>query len=949
MLKLDIQMFARPKLVIETDLDKKGFEKGLDRMQNASKKAGETIKNIVAGLGITAVISKGINMITSSVDDAVARVDILNNFPKVMSNLGIATDESQKAIDKMSKKLAGLPTTLDQGASAVQRFTSKNNNVKKSTDIFLALNNAILAGGASSEIQSSALEQLSQSYAKGKPDMMEWRAAMTAMPAQLKQVATAMGYVNADELGEALREGSVSMDEFMDTIVRLNKEGTGEFASFEKQARNSTAGIGTAITVAKTQVVKGVADIITGINKSLKKSNLPSLGDLIADVGKRMKTELDKIAKLVSKIDFRKLFNTIKKLIPIVGTLTAGFIAYNASLKALVIAKSIKNFAKLTSTFLTSIPALKGANLAMIKLNATMMISPIGLLVAGVAGLTAGLYLLNKASASNRTEQQKLNDTLRDYDKAMKEADKSRQAYLDKHMNEIQNTENLYNELQALVDENGKVKEGYEDRVNYILGELNSALGIEMKMTDGVIDNYKEMKQSIDDVIQSKRAKVLLDAQEEKYNEAKDQAVKLEQNYANAQRDYNSNLSKRSKILKDIQNTYGLTNKQLQEVATTLSYTDKNGQKVNLSFDKLSKQLTVTNANLTTSKNTLDKAGKAYADNQKFIGNYEQALKELAEGNYNAVLKMYEDTTNYQGKTNEETQKKYDSAIQSQKAYLDYLKQNRGAYNDEVYQKEVNATNQRIKNLEDEQKRANATVATGQSIVKTTWNNALAQQLSEITGKNIQFEKTGNGQIQAYINGQKQGAPMTKAQAKKMAEDMKAEINKAKKGSKQAGIDFTTGTTQGIRSGQGSTFNAVVNYGASILARFKKALKEKSPSKATREMGIFFDEGFDEGVEQGSKNSIKTVKDYGEDLLDEFNSINYDKTIDNMYKSMQHAIDLEQEKLVASVETGRVFNTIQNSTPVAININGDVNMDGQKVGRLVTPTVTRTIKNGGGI
>ena len=47
--------------------------------------------------------------------------------------------------------------------------------------------------------------------------MMEWRTAMTAMPAQLKQVATAMGYVSADELGEALRNGTVSMDEFMDT------------------------------------------------------------------------------------------------------------------------------------------------------------------------------------------------------------------------------------------------------------------------------------------------------------------------------------------------------------------------------------------------------------------------------------------------------------------------------------------------------------------------------------------------------------------------------------------------------------------------------------------------------------------------------------------------------------------------------------------------------------
>ena len=91
----------------------------------------------------------------------------------------------------MSDKLSGLPTTLDQGASAVQRFTSANGDVEKSTDLFLALNNAILAGGASTEIQATALEQMSQAYAKGKPDMMEWRSLMTAMPAQLKQVADA--------------------------------------------------------------------------------------------------------------------------------------------------------------------------------------------------------------------------------------------------------------------------------------------------------------------------------------------------------------------------------------------------------------------------------------------------------------------------------------------------------------------------------------------------------------------------------------------------------------------------------------------------------------------------------------------------------------------------------------------------------------------------------------
>ena len=291
---------ADGKVVIDTQLNTNDFEKGLSKIQSTTQKAGNTIKSIIVGLGITKLVSMAMNQITGSIDDAITRIDTLNQFPKVMSNLGISAEESQEAIDKMADKLAGLPTTLDQGARAVQRFTSKNGNVKKSTDLFLALNNAILAGGASSEIQASALEQLSQAYAKGKPDMMEWRTAMTAMPAQLKQVARAMGYIDADALGEALRDGSVSMDEFMETIERLNTEGIDGFQNFEQQARNSTGGIKTSIQVAKTQVVKGVADIINALNTKMGESGAGSISDYISNIGKSSKKALDTFAKLIT-------------------------------------------------------------------------------------------------------------------------------------------------------------------------------------------------------------------------------------------------------------------------------------------------------------------------------------------------------------------------------------------------------------------------------------------------------------------------------------------------------------------------------------------------------------------------------------------------------------------------------------------------------------------------
>jgi hypothetical protein len=76
--------------------------------------------------------------------------------------------------------------------------------------------------------------------------------------------------------------------------------------------------------------------------------------------------------------------------------------------------------------------------------------------------------------------------------------------------------------------------------------------------------------------------------------------------------------------------------------------------------------------------------------------------------------------------------------------------------------------------------------------------------------------------------------------------------------------------------------------------------------------------------------------------------VGFDDELDSVYKDMQKTIDFENAKLQANVESGNLFNTIMNSTPVEININADVDMDGQKVGRMITPTISRTIKTGGG-
>lgn len=268
-------------VTIGTSLDTSGIEKKLDNLASMLEKksvsaaenaASKASKRFTAGFAIgvsalSSVITKVMSGISKTIGDSISRVDTLENFPKVMGNLGISAKDAAESIDYMSEELIGLPTTLDDGAAAVQRFASANGNVKASTEMFLALNNALLAGGAPMQQQATALEQLSQAYAKGKPDMMEWRTAMTAMPAQLKQVAEAMGYVNADALGEALRNGTVSMNDFMKTLVKMNKTGINGYASLEKQAEAGTQGIGTSLVNLKTAVVKAGASILQTIGQ----------------------------------------------------------------------------------------------------------------------------------------------------------------------------------------------------------------------------------------------------------------------------------------------------------------------------------------------------------------------------------------------------------------------------------------------------------------------------------------------------------------------------------------------------------------------------------------------------------------------------------------------------------------------------------------------------------
>ncbi|MFT8592424.1 MAG: tape measure protein [Bifidobacterium sp.] len=223
----------------------------------------------ISGL-VSSAVSKAASVVSSSLSGAISRVDTINNFPKVMKNLGYSASDSAKQIQRMSDKLIGLPTSLDSMVGMVQKLAPLTKNLKSATDISLAFNDALLAGGKSTQMQSDAMEQYSQMLSLNKVDLTAWRSVSNAMPGQMDQLAKSILGTKAKSLDlyEAMKDGTVTFDQFNAAVLKLDKSGYAGFASFSQQAKDATQGIGTAMTNVNTAITRGVANVINAFGAS---------------------------------------------------------------------------------------------------------------------------------------------------------------------------------------------------------------------------------------------------------------------------------------------------------------------------------------------------------------------------------------------------------------------------------------------------------------------------------------------------------------------------------------------------------------------------------------------------------------------------------------------------------------------------------------------------------
>lgn len=259
-----------------------------------------SIGKIAGAVGVFKVVDGAINMITNSFDSAISRVDTLNQFPRVLEQMGVEGEDARASMEALSEGIQGLPTTLDDIAGSTQRMFTILGDIDLATESTLALNNAFLASGASQADASRGTEQYLQMLSAGKVDMQSWRTLQETMPYALNETAEAFGFTGQsaqNDFYDALMAGEITMDDFNAKMIELS-EGTGGFA---EMAQEGTRGIATSWQNIQTAVTTGVANIIQAFDDWLASNGFGGIPEV-----------LDKIKESV-----QGAFSTIVEWVPI--------------------------------------------------------------------------------------------------------------------------------------------------------------------------------------------------------------------------------------------------------------------------------------------------------------------------------------------------------------------------------------------------------------------------------------------------------------------------------------------------------------------------------------------------------------------------------------------------------------------------------------------------------
>ena len=220
-------------------------------------------KGMAMGAGYTA-LSKFSDGLSRGFD----RYDVMKKYPKIMKAFGYSAKESEKSIKQLDKSVRGLPTGLDEMVDMTQRFTATTGNLEKGTKLAIATNNAFLASMSTDTQRYQGMMQLQDVLGGKDMNSREWNSLVSSMTPAIVKMGESLGYTskNMDEFIQKVRDGKMSNEDFVDTLIKVGTEG-GAVAKMAQESKDTWQAFFANVGNAASRMTAGIIQSLDEISQ----------------------------------------------------------------------------------------------------------------------------------------------------------------------------------------------------------------------------------------------------------------------------------------------------------------------------------------------------------------------------------------------------------------------------------------------------------------------------------------------------------------------------------------------------------------------------------------------------------------------------------------------------------------------------------------------------------
>lgn len=449
-----------------------------------------------------AVTSQKSNTSVSQLGEAILTVGgtaktLSGGVTEMNTALGILADNGIKGSEggtMLRNVILSLSAPTDTAAAAlkklgVEAFDKVTGSMRPLQETFADL------GGALSQLtEQERTEALSNIF--NKVDLKGVNALLGTSAERFDELS---GYIS--DCSGAAAQMAATMDDNLKgdlTIMQSALEGLG-IAAYEKFQE--------PMRTAVQEVTNSIGDLSKSITSGRLGESLErlavSFGNFVASAGELVSDKI--LPAAVNGMAW--LAENSQTLLEVAVPLVASVTAFNAAMKGFT----------MWQTAATAIQTLKtaneGATIAQIALNTAMEANPVGLLVAGVAALTAGLIAFASvgSDATAKTDE---------YAKSLERARENADGIIASSDKEIALLQVKAERYEKLRENYANLTDGEMAEFLDLANELQGILPEGTKIIDEQTGAYNSLEAAIDGVIQKMRTQALLNAKNAEYETA---------------------------------------------------------------------------------------------------------------------------------------------------------------------------------------------------------------------------------------------------------------------------------------------------------------------------------------------------------------------------------------------------------------------------------------------